>query len=121
MTFQELSSGTVGLVFGAFLWHGFRLIPLLARWVCEPFGKPGKVAMVISLLLSYSFVGLVIVLVFLIAFYFFIENAGEVKFSPERAHTLRGYVFLGSLIGFLLPGLAVKLDGSLRRPRRTKK
>jgi hypothetical protein len=107
----------LGLVMGAFVWPAFRLIPRLAKWVCEPFGEPQGFAKGASLLLSVAFVAVCIVVVFATVFFLFFKEGGAANLVPSEERWLRYQLIIASFLGFILPGVVIKLERGFRRLR----
>jgi ABC-type Mn2+/Zn2+ transport system permease subunit len=105
----------LGAVAGAVLWSGFLRLPgHLARWLCEPYGQPGRVAMVVSMLISVAALGLVVVGALL-----GLSQMIGASIAEGDAKRLRGILFISSILGYALVPVLIRAERLLfgRRKR----
>jgi hypothetical protein len=104
----------LGAIAGAVLWSALLRLPgPLARWLCAPYDRPGRLAMAVSMLVSIVFL-LVMVIGALIALSLFIG----LPTHAEDAKKLRGILFVSSIIGFIVIPTLIRLEGLIHGRRK---
>jgi ABC-type Fe3+ transport system permease subunit len=104
----------LGFIIGATVWPAFRLIPAVARWLCQPFGPPGPLTRIVALIISSLFLLLAIITIFDTAYRVFVLNGG-VPSPFDQDKVLRRYMLASSLFGAVFLGLSKIMDDLLRR------
>lgn len=103
----------LGVIAGAVLWSALLRLPgRLPRWLCAPYDRPGRLAMVVSMLVSIVFL-LVTVIGALVALSLFIG----VPAHAEDAKKIRGILFLSSIIGFVMIPTLIRVEGLIHGRR----
>jgi hypothetical protein len=104
----NLEAAIVGVICGAVVWPAFlRAPPVLAEWLCRPFGYPNTREKIVALILSYLF-GAICVIIFFIQISSIIIPK-ETAMWTETVNRLRGLIFVFSLVGYALIPILFKI------------
>jgi hypothetical protein len=104
-------AGILGAVCGAIVWSMLLRLPLpLARWLCAPFGKPRRGAMIVSMTFSVVFLSLVSVSMLLKLSSVITNGYGHTMWSDRDLKILRGIIFISSWLGYAVVPIVMRLE-----------
>jgi hypothetical protein len=86
--------------------------PVLARWLCEPFGPHGRLVQAVSFICAFLFTCICIYLLFMELCSLVIPTGTSVNTAQARA--LRLALITSSLVGVLVIPIAAKIDALLK-------
>ena len=96
-----------GAVAGPVLWSAFLRLPAkLAEWLWLPFGKPGRIAMIVTWLLSFAFVAIAIFGA--MAGLSFMVGSGSARYLGRRR--IGSEIFVASVLGQMAFQVFLRLD-----------
>ena len=96
----------LGAIAGAVLWSAFLRLPgHLARWLCAPFDHPGRVTVVLSMVVSVAFLALMVIGA-LLGLCQLIDHTAD----AEDAKRLREVLFISSILGYAVIPVLARLE-----------
>ena len=99
----------LGALVGPVLWPALlRLSIDLANWLCLPFGKPSRIAFVVTLLVAYAFF-FIMILEILLGLGLIVISGPEIP-NPAERQLLGKEVFAASILGAMVHQIFLRVE-----------